>query len=73
MDAVSEAYGGDDQMIDSFPWCAFISVLRTSKKHRVHCLGRSRAGLTTKIHALTDARGGADKACANARTSPRRQ
>ncbi|MDP6485949.1 MAG: IS5 family transposase [Alphaproteobacteria bacterium] len=56
MDAVSEAYDGDIQMIDS-------SVVRVhqcrqrKKNDRVHCMGRSRGGLTTKVHALTDSRG----------------
>ncbi|WP_437611844.1 IS5 family transposase [Erwinia sp. V71] len=57
MDAIIKAHDGKVQMIDT-------SVVRvhqhgaTGKKgDRDHCLGRSRGGLTTKIHALVDAQG----------------
>ncbi|WP_181763138.1 IS5 family transposase [Mesorhizobium sp. B2-4-13] len=57
MDAASKAHDGKVQMIDT-------SIVRvhqqgaTGKKgDRNHCLGRSRGGLTTKIHALVDAKG----------------
>jgi transposase len=60
LDAVSKAYDGDIQMIDS----SSIRVHRTSarrqrpkKDDRSRCMGRSRGGLTTKIHALVDAEG----------------
>ena len=56
--AVSEAYDGDIQMIDS-------SSIRVHQHAALHpkkdagsrCMGRSRGGLTTKIHALVDADG----------------
>jgi transposase len=57
MDAITKAYDGKVQMIDT-------SIVRvhqhgaTAKKgDRDHCLGSSRGGLTTKIHALVDAKG----------------
>ncbi|WP_157672635.1 IS5 family transposase, partial [Chelatococcus daeguensis] len=57
MDAITRAYDGDVQMIDT-------SVVRvhqhgaTAKRGGVdRCLGRSRGGLTTKLHALVDSRG----------------
>ena len=57
MDAITKAYDGNVQMIDT-------SVVRvhqqgaTGKRGgRDRCLGRSRGGLTTKIYALVDAQG----------------
>ncbi|MER8406837.1 IS5 family transposase [Mesorhizobium sp. M1307] len=57
MDAITKAHDSKVQMIDT-------SIVRvhqqgaTGKKgDRDHCLGRSRGGLTTKIHALVDAKG----------------
>jgi hypothetical protein len=54
MDALVAAHDGDVQMIET-------SVVRvhqqgeTAKKgDQDRCLGRSRGGLTTKIHALVD-------------------
>ena len=55
MDAITEAYDGDVQMIDSSsrpPTC----WLR-KKGGGVRCMGRSRGGLTTKIHAVVDPQG----------------
>ncbi|MEQ8194365.1 MAG: IS5 family transposase [Rhodospirillales bacterium] len=57
MDAVSEAYDGDIQMIDSSVVRVHQHAANGKKNDRVHCMGRSRGGLTTKVHALTDARG----------------
>jgi transposase len=57
MDAVSEAYDGDIQMIDSSVVRVHQHAANVKKHDRVHCMGRSRGGLTTKVHALTDARG----------------
>jgi transposase len=56
LEAVSKAYDGAIQMIDA----SSIRVHRhaaNAKKRRSGCMGRSRGGLTTKIHALVDAAG----------------
>jgi transposase len=46
--------GADDRQLD----CARASAcLRCQKKSGVRCVGRSRGGLTTKIHARVDAQG----------------
>jgi transposase len=46
--------GSDDRQLD----CACASTrLRGQKKSGVRCVGRSRGGLTTKIHARVDANG----------------
>src|SRR5271166_3418272 len=56
MDAIVEAHDGEVQMIDT-------SIVRvhqqgaTAKRGQDRCLGRSRGGLTTKIHALVDKKG----------------
>jgi transposase len=55
MDAITKAHDGTVQMIDT-------SIVRVHQQgatagDRDHCLGRSRGGLTTKIHALVDAQG----------------
>ncbi len=57
MDAITAAHDGKVQMIDT-------SIVRvhqygaTAKRGgRDRCVGRSRGGLTTKIHALVDAQG----------------
>ncbi|WP_292051220.1 IS5 family transposase [Mesorhizobium sp.] len=56
MDGITKAHDGKVQMIDT-------SIVRvhqqdaTVKGGQDHCLGRSRGGLTTKIHALVDAQG----------------
>ena len=55
---VSEAYDGDIQMIDSSSIRVHQHAANTKKKMlRSRCMGRSRGGLTTKIHALVDADG----------------
>ena len=68
-DAVSAAYDGDLQMVElvldpSAPACAPTSKRGASRKgaaagddSHARCMGRSRGGLTTKIHALVDANG----------------
>ncbi len=55
MDAITEAYGGDVRMIDSTS-AVHHSAAALKKSHPDRCLGRSRGGLTTKIHAVTDER-----------------
>src|SRR3954464_5273147 len=53
MDAIVAAYDGDRYLGG-----ARASACRQCQKgDEVHCMGRSRGGLTTKIHAVTDARG----------------
>jgi transposase len=54
--AVTKAYDRDVQMIDSTS-VRVHQHAANSKNHPDRCMGRSRGGLTTKIHALTDARG----------------
>ncbi|RNJ41283.1 IS5 family transposase [Mesorhizobium japonicum] len=58
LDAVSKAYDGDIQMIDSSSIRVHQHGANAQKKMAdpVAC-GRSRGGLTTKIHALVDAEG----------------
>lgn len=53
MDAITAAHDGDIQMIDS----TFVHAHQqaaTAKGDRDHSHGRSRGGLTTKIHAVVD-------------------
>ena len=55
MDAIVEAHDGEVQMIDT-------SIVRVHQQGATargqdRCLGRSRGGLTTKIHALVDKNG----------------
>jgi transposase len=58
MDAIVEAHDGEVQMIDTSPSCESISKARRPKGGGPdRCLGRSRGGLTTKIHALVDKKG----------------
>src|ERR1700704_5244423 len=57
MAAVSQAYDGNVQMIDSTSVSVHQHGANSKKSHPDRCMGRSRSGLTTKIHALTDARG----------------
>ena len=57
MDAITAAYDGDIQMIDSTSIRAHQQAATAKKGDRDHCLGRSRGGLTTKIHAVVDAQG----------------
>jgi transposase len=56
MDAITAAYDRDIQMIDSTSIRAHQQAA-TAKRGVDHCLGRSRGGLTTKIHALVDRQG----------------
>jgi len=56
LEAVSKAYDGNIQMIDS----SSIRVHQhaaNAQKDGPGCMGRSRGGLTTKIHAVVDADG----------------
>jgi transposase len=61
LDAVSKAYDGDIVMIDSCLASGFTSTPPPLKGGPEvggdGCMGRSRGGLTTKIHALVDAEG----------------
>lgn len=57
LDAVSKAYDGDIQMIDSSSIRVHQHAANVKKDDRSGCMGRSRGGLTTKIHALVDACG----------------
>ncbi|MDI3560481.1 IS5 family transposase [Bradyrhizobium sp. Arg816] len=57
MDAISVTHDGDIQMIDSTSIRAHQQAATGKKGDRDHCLGRSRGGLTTKIHAVVDAQG----------------
>ncbi|MFK4875385.1 IS5 family transposase [Novosphingobium sp. ZW T3_23] len=57
LEAVSAAYEGDVQMIDSSSIRVHQHGANGSKKGGSGCMGRSRGGLTTKIHALVDANG----------------
>jgi transposase len=56
MGAITAAHEGDIQMIDSTSVRAHQQAA-TAKRDRDHCLGRSRGGLTTKIHVVVDAQG----------------
>ncbi len=58
LEAVSAAYDGDIQMIDSSSIRVHQHAANGKKKaNRSRCMGRSRGGLTTKVHALVDAMG----------------
>ncbi len=57
MDAITAAHDRDIQMVDSPPVRAHQQTATAKKGDRDHCLGRSRGGLTTKIHAVVDAQG----------------
>ncbi|MGB0684433.1 MAG: IS5 family transposase [Magnetovibrionaceae bacterium] len=57
MDAVTEAHDGDVQMIDGTSVRVHHSAATLKKSHPDRCMGRSRGGLTTKIHAFTDRNG----------------
>ncbi|WP_116394719.1 IS5 family transposase [Nitrobacter sp. Nb-311A] len=57
LSAVSKAYDGDIQMIDSSSIRVHQHAANSKKQTRSRCMGRSRGGLTTKIHALVDACG----------------
>jgi transposase len=55
MDAIVKAHDGKVQMIDSS--IVRVHRLRSQKKSGDRCVGRSRGGITTKIHARVDAKG----------------
>ena len=57
MDAITAAHDGDIQMIDSTSVRAHQQAATAKKRGEDHCLGRSRGGLTTKIHVVVDAQG----------------
>jgi transposase len=58
LEGISEAYEGDAQMIDRSSIRVRQHAANGQKKTtRSRCMGRSRGGLTTKIHALVDALG----------------
>jgi transposase len=57
MDAVTKAHDGDVQMIDSSMVRVHQHAAAVKKRGHDRCMGRSRGGLTTKIHALVDKRG----------------
>jgi transposase len=57
MDAITAAHDGDIQMIDSTSVRAHQQSATAKRGSADHCLGRSRGGLTTKIHVVVDARG----------------
>jgi transposase len=57
MEAVTAAHDCDVQMIDSSSVRVHQHAANTTESGGDRCMGRSRGGLTTKIHALTDARG----------------
>ena len=55
--AISEAYDGNLQMIDSTCVRVHQDGANGKKRGRSDCMGRSRGGLTTKIHAIVDRKG----------------
>lgn len=57
MEAIAKAYDGRVQMIDTSIVRVHQQGATAKRGGRDHCLGRSRGGLTTKIHALVDAQG----------------
>jgi transposase len=57
MDAISAAYDGTIQKIDSTSIRAHLQAATARRGGGAHCLGRSRGGLTTKIHVVVDAQG----------------
>ena len=57
MDAIVEAYDGNIQMIDSSSVRVHQHAAGSKKGGPDRCMGRSRGGLTTKIHAVVDASG----------------
>ena len=57
MDAITVAHDGDIQMIDSTSVRVHQQAATAKKGGADHCLGRSRGGLTTKIHVVVDAQG----------------
>jgi transposase len=57
MDAVTPAHDGDIQMIDSTSVRAHQQAATLKRRDAEQYLGRSRGGLTTKIHVVVDAKG----------------
>ncbi|MEZ0496747.1 IS5 family transposase [Sphingomonas sp. IW22] len=57
IDAINTAHDGAIQMIDSTSIRARQQATTAKKGGSDHCLGRSRGGLTTKIHVVVDAQG----------------
>ena len=57
MNAIAAAHEGNIQMIDSTSVRAHQQAATAKRGDRDHCLGRSRGGLTTKIHVVVDAQG----------------
>ena len=57
LDAVSKAYDGDIQMIDSSSIRVHQHGGNAKKDGRSSCMGRSHGALTTRIHAMVDANG----------------
>jgi hypothetical protein len=57
MDAISTARDDTIQMIDSNSIRAHQQAATAKREGSDHCLGRSRGGLTTKIHVVVDAQG----------------
>jgi len=57
IDALTEAYDGHIQMIDGTSVRVHHSAATLKKSGPDRCQGRSRGGLTTKIHALTNRAG----------------
>lgn len=57
MDAISTARDDTIQMIDSTSIRAHQQAATAKREGSDHCLGRSRGGLTTKIHVVVDAQG----------------
>jgi transposase len=57
MDAITVAHDGDIQMIDSTSVRVHQQAATAKRGGADHCLGRSRGGLTTKIHVVVDAQG----------------
>jgi transposase len=58
MDAISAAHDREIQMIDSTSIRAHQQAA-TAKRGPDHCLGRSRGGLTTKLHVVVARSGSA--------------
>src|SRR6202023_2008220 len=57
LDAMTAQHDRQIQMIDSTCIRAHQQAATTKRSETDHCLGRSRGGLTTKIHVVVDARG----------------
>lgn len=57
MDTISAVHDGTTQMIDSTSVRANQQAATAKRRSTDHGLGRSRGGLTTKIHVVVDAQG----------------